>query len=142
MTAKAQRLCVQLRHRDLGVVGMFQQRAVAGLTGDDLVLRWCGLVDLVFVSFSATCTTGIRHRLRCDVCDRAGAVMAVLAEIVRHKLCASDGEEQDACSKERRQPNQMFNVLQWPVHLFIPGGLRPPRLKCQPLRRGAAKGSP
>jgi hypothetical protein len=68
------------------------------------------------VAFGAPRPPGICHRSRGDVRNRAGAVVTVLAKIVRDEFRASDSEEQKAGSKDPGQPDQMLEVFERPSH--------------------------
>src|SRR3954454_14196065 len=120
MTTKTQSLAVSLPRCDFRIVSVLQQRTVARLARNDLVLGGQHFVDGVLVALGAAGPAGIRHRSCRHVGHRAGAIVSVLAEVLRHVFGANDREQEQAAGKQCGQPDQMLEVLERSIHSGTP----------------------
>ena len=89
------------------VVGVFGERPVAGLAGDVGVLAAGADLAFVFVAHDAGGLPGVGDGMLADGCQRAGAVVAVLAESLGYHRAANHHEDSQSGQQDDCRPDQM-----------------------------------
>src|SRR4051794_738979 len=92
--------------------GMRAERAMTRLAGDTLVPRLGAKFDDVHVALGAGGLPRMHRLFGADVVDRVGAVVTQPAEALGHQLGAGDRKDQHAGQKQRREANQMLDILE------------------------------
>ena len=94
------------------VVRMLGQRSVAGLAGDHHMFALLLLFDDVGMASLANIVAGEGNRTSRRFRNRCSAVVTILAKTFRNNGNAQDQEYRQQYNDHRRQPNEMFYVLE------------------------------
>jgi hypothetical protein len=100
----------QLRDIRGRVFGMLGQRPVTGLAGHVGVFAAGADLAFIVVAQDAGLLPGVGHGMLADGCQRAGAVVAVLAESLGNHGAANHHKETQAGQQYDCRPNQMSRI--------------------------------
>ena len=98
------------------VVGMLGQRPVTGLAGHVGMLAAGADLAFVFVAQDAGALPGVGNGMLADGCQRAGAVVAVLAESLGYHGAANHHEETQSGQQHDCRPDQMPRITEELTH--------------------------
>ena len=101
-----------------GIVGMFGERAVAGLAGDVGVLALGADLRLIIVAHDAGVLAGVGNGVLADGREGAGAVVSVLAEAFGHDGAADHHENAEAGQQDQGGPDQVSGIAEESLHSF------------------------
>jgi hypothetical protein len=112
-------LCAQnFRVRQLGNVlgwigGVLGERSVAGFTIYVGVLAGGLHGDDVAVAVFAGGVSGVNGLACCDLCEGVSAIVSVLAEAVRNKICTESDEDENAGYEYDGKPQEVLRILEF-----------------------------
>lgn len=112
MTARANDRSVELRRLNAGIIRMIRQRPVAGFAGDNDVLPRLLLVRDIAMATFAGLVTSVDDGLGRDLGYGGAAKVSVLAKALGDDDCAHDHKRRKCDQHDRRQPDQVFYVLE------------------------------
>jgi hypothetical protein len=112
MASDAKDCCIKFCGSDGGIVGVLRERAVTRFTIDACVLACVLGIGDIGMAGCARVVAGKVNRVRGDLANGGGAVMAVLAKAARYHAASYRPKHQKRNHKQARKTEEMSCVFQ------------------------------